>query len=201
MQQSSASKRPSLATIFSGAAAVMAAMALFVSLSGAAEAGPAHAKVGRGDLLPGAVTAKAIARGAVGARALAKGAVQQKALAKGSVTAPAIAGSAVTSAAIAPGSVGALALKPSKIVSTPIKDEDAVESNPEWGASSGQDARCESKGRLTGVGYGFPKPGNHQVTFINLAPFTGQADGVNGRIATNAGGNSEAVVYAICLEP
>jgi hypothetical protein len=202
MQQDSASKCPSLATIFSGAAAVMAAMALFVSLSGAAEAGPAHAKVGRKDLLPGAVTAKALARGAVGARALAKGAVQSTALAKGSVTASAIASGAVTSASIAPGSVGAVALKPTKIVfSPPVKDEDAVESNPEWTASSGEDARCESRGRVFGGGYNFTNPGNRQDSVIGFAPFTGPADGVTGRITTNSGGHAEAVFYAICLEP
>lgn len=76
-------KRPSLGTI-------LGFTALVVAVVGNANASPTHVIVRRGDLAPGAVTAKAIAPGAVTSKKLAKGAVTKRKLGKGAVSAAAI---------------------------------------------------------------------------------------------------------------
>jgi hypothetical protein len=72
--------QPSAGTVLGAIGALLGLAALVVSLSTSADASPNHPLVKRGDLAPGAVTAKALAKGAVHAKALAKGAVGAKAL-------------------------------------------------------------------------------------------------------------------------
>jgi hypothetical protein len=55
---------------------VLGLLALIVALLGTANASSNHITVRRGDIAPGAVTAKAIAKGAVTSKKLAKGAIQ-----------------------------------------------------------------------------------------------------------------------------
>jgi len=68
----------------------MGFLALVIVLSGNATAQPSRALIHKGDIAPGAVTAKALARGAVRTKAIARGAVSASALAKGAVTSPAL---------------------------------------------------------------------------------------------------------------
>lgn len=191
----------SLGTVLGATGAVLGFVALIVSLSSSATALPGRALVKRGDLAPGAVTAKSIARSAVTSRALAKGAVNKRVLAKGAVTAGSIAANAVTRFAIAPGSVYGGALGEQTIHTTPIADIDEVASNPQWTAGNTEVAFCAPGERLLGGGFDFSLPGNREVTFLQAQPFVSpQTNGVSGRIATNSGGTAEGQIVALCLK-
>jgi hypothetical protein len=194
-------------------ALVVALIALSISLAGNAGAfsGQDHGLVRKGDIAPGAVTAKSLARGAVHAKALATGAVHSQALApgavgasalaRGSVTALALAGDSVTAGAIAPGSVYGGALGPQTIHATQIPDLDAVAENPVWTASNSETATCALGERLLGGGFSFPNPGNREVGFIEATPFTnGNNNGVQGRMTSNSGGSAIGEIEAFCLK-
>lgn len=194
-------KYPSVGAVAGSVSLVLSFAALIVALSGSADALSSRTVVRKGDIAPGAVTAKTLARGAVhpkalakaavGAAALAAGAVNANGLAKGSVTADALshnavnatalapksvdAGSlvddAVTAAAIAPGSVYGAALGAETIHAVPIADLDAVAENGTWTASSTEVVACDPGERLLGGGFSFTNPGNREVAFLQAQPF------------------------------
>lgn len=197
-------KRPSLGT-------VMGFLALVVALGGVATAGPNRTVIHKGDIAPGAVTAKALAKGsvtskalgsrAVNSRKLADGAVNRRVLAKGAVTVRALAPGAVTATAIAPGSIYGAALGQQSIKTKAIADVDQIASNPEWTAGNSEVAFCAPGEALLGTGFMFSQPGNREVSWLEAAPFLSPStgSGVKGRISSNSGGSAEAQVMAICL--
>src|SRR3954468_4971676 len=93
-------RHPSPGTVMGFLALLISFAALAVALSGSADAALHVYIVKKGDIAPGAVTAKTLAHGAV----------HPKALAKGAVTAPKIKAGAVDTAALAKGAVTAAAL-------------------------------------------------------------------------------------------
>lgn len=187
-------KRPSPGT-------VLGTLALIVALAGNANAFSNRIVIRRGEIAPGAVTARTIAKGAVRARALAKGAVTSKALKSGAVTPSALAPDAVTATALAPGSVYGGALGPVTTHGTKIADIDEVAENGTWTASNSEVASCAPGERLLTGGLVFTNPGNREVAPIELLPFSNSfADGVTGRITSNSGGSAVAEVQAICLK-
>jgi hypothetical protein len=194
-------RQPSPGTALGAIGALLGFVALIVSLSGSADARPSHMLVHRGDIAPGAVTAKAIAPGAVHSRALAKGAVNKRVLAKGAVIATAIADDAVTKSAIAPGAVSGGALGEETIHTTPITDVDEVAQNPTWTAGNTEVALCGPGERLLGGGFAFTDTGNNEVTFLRELPFiSALSNGVSGEMATNSGGGAKGEIVALCLK-
>jgi len=185
--------------------------ALVVSLSGIAGAASNGARlIHKGEIAPGAVTAKALAPGAVRSRAIAgeavtsaklgDGAVNKRVLKKAVVTSKAIAPNAVTAGAIAPGSVYGGALAKRNLHITPIKDSDSVASNPEWTAGDTGSAVCGPGEALIGTGFAMVQPGNREVTWLQALPvLSGTGDSVSGRFASNSGGTAEGEIVAICL--
>jgi len=204
--------RPSAATVMSAVAMVAALAALAISLSGIAGASSNHgALVKRGDIAPGAVTAKNLAPGSVHAKALAAsavtspklrtGSVNRRVLKKGSVTPNAIAPDAVTAGAIAPGSVYGGALGPRTLHVTPIKDLDQVAENGTWTGGDTGASVCGTGEVLLGTGFAMPQPGNSEVAWIEVLPFLASTgEGVKGRYVSNSGGTSEGQVVALCLK-
>ncbi|MGB7686741.1 MAG: hypothetical protein WBL45_13270 [Solirubrobacterales bacterium] len=204
-------RQRNLGTVLGAIGAVMGFAALVISLSGSAEALPGNTLVKKGDLAPGAVTAKAIApgavrpkaiaRSAVTSKALAKGAVNKRVIGKGAVIASSIADNAVTKSAIAPGSVYGGALGEQTIHAAPIADADQVASNPDWTAGNSEVALCAPGERLLSAGFAFTNPGNREATFLQAIPFiSAQSNGVNGRMATNSGGTAQGQIVALCLK-
>jgi len=198
-------------TILGAIAALFSLIALIVSLSGSADATSGGTLVHKGDIAPGAVTAKALAKGAVHTKALAKGAVTARNLAKGAVTAKALATAAVgqsalmddsvTASAIAPGSIYGGALGAETVHVVPIKDLDAVAENGTWTASNTETALCGTGERLLGAGFAFINPGNREVAFLQALPFVSPStNGVTGRITSNSGGTAEGEAVALCLK-
>lgn len=210
MGESNRNGRPSAGTVLGATGALLGLIALVVSLSGAADARNGSYLVKRGDIAPGAVTAKTLARNAVRTKALAKGAVNSRALrseavnrrvlAKSSVLVRAISPDAVTADAIAPGSVYGGALGTQTIRVTPIADMDQVAENGTWTAGNTEVALCAPGEALLGIGFAFENPGNREVTWLQARPFLSpNGSGVAGRTASNSGGIAEAEVMAICL--
>lgn len=205
---------PSVGTILGAVGALLGLAALIISLSASADASPNRQLVRRGDIAPGAVTAKALARNAVHPRSLARNAVHSKALAKEAVNrrvlkkeavlARAIAPGAVTAGAIAPGSVHGGALGTETLHTVPITDIDEVEANPKWTAGNTEDALCGPGEALLAPGFVFTNPGNREVAWLEARPFLttdgSSANGVSGRITSNSGGSAEAVIMALCLQ-
>lgn len=185
-------KRPSLGTI-------LGFTALVVAVVGNANASPSHVVVRRGDIAPGAVTAKAIAKGAVTSKKLAKGAVTSRKLDKGAVTAGAIAPDSVTAAAIAPGSVYGGALGETTVHTAPMADLDQVAENGTWTSSNSQPVACAPGEKLLSGGFGFTNPGNREATFLQMLP-SPSANGVLGLMATNSGGTATGEILALCLK-
>ena len=217
----SALRHPSPATIMSALALVFALLTFVIVVSGYADASRHVYVVKKGDIAPGAVTAKTLARGAVHPKALAKGAVtalkikagavDTPALAKGAVTAaalgrgavtpPALAEDSVTSTAIAPKSVYAGALGEETVHTTTIKDQDEVAENPIWTASSTGVAICGAGERLLQGGFNFTSLGNRQVSFLEALPvLNASTNGFKGAFASNSGGSAEAQLTAYCLK-
>jgi hypothetical protein len=205
--------RPEPATIIASAALLVAIAAFAVAVGGGfAGAAPSKAmvkrvvvvrkgKVRRGEIAPGAVTAKSIARGAVTEGKIGNGAVGALKLAKASVSAEAIAADAVTSGAIAPGSVYGGALAAETVVTKPITDLDKVAFNNEITPSNIEMALCGPGEALLGSGFAFTEAGNLEVSWLQVLPYlNGEVKGVQGRIASNAGGVATAEVAAICLK-
>jgi hypothetical protein len=186
-------------------------VALAVSLSGVAGAVSNNGRlVKKGDIAKGAVTAKALAPGAVHARALAGSAVttpkladesvNKRVLKNGSVTVRAIAPNAVTAGAIAPGSIYGGALAKRTLHVTPLKDADAVASNPEWTAGDTASSLCGPGEALLGTGFAMTQPGNREVAWLQALPvLSGTGDSVSGRFASNSGGSAEGEIVALCL--
>lgn len=205
-------KRPSPGTILGAIGALLGLAALIVSLSSSADATARHSLVRKGDIAPGAVTAKDLARGAVHARALAKNAVHTKALAKeavksralakGAVGQSAIAPDAITAAAIAPRSVYGGALGEETFHAKAITDVDAVASNPEWTAGNTEIAACAPGEALLSASFSFTEPGNREVAFLQARPIVTSTggSGVAGRITSNSGGSAVGEVGALCLK-
>jgi hypothetical protein len=208
-------------TFWVAVAALVVAMAAFiVAISGIATASQ-KVIVRKGDIAPGAVTAKALAKGAVtapkirkatitGAKLasgsvtsenLASGSVTASKLGGGAVTAQAIAGGAVTKGAIAPGSIGASQLGQEEVVATPIRDLDAIAHNGEWTPSNTEVAVCGGGGKLTGGGFSFSTSTNGESNWIEALPIiNGEAQGVAGRFTSDAGGAATGQIVAICLK-
>ena len=207
-------KQPAPGTVLGG-------LALIVALAGNANAFSNRIVIHRGEIAPGAVTARTLATGAVHAKALAKGAVNStalangavssanlgagavtsKALATGAVTSNALAADAVTASALAPNSVYGGALGSVTIHGTPIADLDEVASNPIWTASNSETAVCGPGERLLTGGVVFTNPGNREVGIIESLPVSNTFfNGVIGRITSNSGGTAAAEVQAICLK-
>lgn len=185
-------KRPSLGTI-------LGFTALVVAVVGNANASPTHVIVRRGDIAPGAVTAKAIAPGAVTSNKLRKGAVTARKLGKGAVTVGAIRPDAVTSRAIAPGSVYGGALGETTVHSAPMADLDQVAENGTWTSDNSQPVGCAPGEKLLSGGFGFTNPGNREATFLQMLP-SPSANGVLGLMATNSGGTAAGEILALCLK-
>lgn len=202
-------------------ALVFSLVALIVALSGIADAARHVYVVKKGDIAPGAVTAKTLAHGAVHPKALAKGAVTSPkiaagavdtadlakgavttaALGHGAVTPPALAEDSVTSTALAPKSVYGAALGEETVHTVPIKDLDATASNPEWTASNTAAAACGAGERLMQTGFTFTSPGNREVSFIQALPvLNGATNAFVGAFASNSGGSAEAQITAYCLK-
>jgi hypothetical protein len=195
--------RASIGAVTGPAALLVAVVAVVISLtSGALAASHAPQRITAKQLAPGAVTGKAIARGAVTAGKIRKSAVIAPKLAKGSVTVPAIAPDAVTAGAIAPGSVGSVALVPESIHTATIADRDAAAENGTWTASDTVAAVCDPSEDILGTGMIFTEPGNHEVSFLRVAPaLSPTGNGVSGEISSNSGGTAKAQVMVICLGP
>jgi hypothetical protein len=208
-------------TFWVACAALGIALAAFaVSVSGIATASP-KVIVRRGDIAPGAVTAKALAKGAVTApkirkatitgaklasgsvtsEALANGSVSAGKLGSGAVTAQAIAAGAVTAGAIAPHSVGAAQLGEAEVISKPIADLDNVAHNGEWTASNSEVAVCAPGSRLLGGGFSFSIPNNGESTWMEELPIVnGEVNAVSGRFTSDAGGAATGKIVAVCLK-
>lgn len=188
-------------TFWMATAALVMAMAAFgVAVSGIASASP-KVIVRKGDIAPGAVTAKSIAGGAVTAPKIKKNAVTAPKLAKGSVTSRTIAGGSVTGAAIAPESVGATQLAEEELVTTPIKDLDTVAHNGEWTASNTETAVCAAGSKVLGGGFAIPSLNNGEATWMQMLPvINGGTNGIQGRLQSDAGGSAPGEVIAICLK-
>jgi len=207
-------KRPSPGTILGG-------LALIVALAGNANAFSNRIVIHRGEIAPGAVTARTLATGAVHAKALAKGtvtstaladgavssaslgtaAVTSKALGAGAVTSSALAADAVTASALAPSSVYGGALGPITVHTAPIVDLDVIAGNKEWTASNSESALCATGERLLTGGVGITNPGNREVAVLEALPFSNSSvNGMLGRITSNSGGTAVAEVEAICLK-
>lgn len=187
-------KRPSPGTI-------IATVALVVAVVGTANAAPSKVIVRKGDIAPGAVTAKTIAGGAVTAPKIRKSAVTAPKLASGAVTSASIANDAVTSASIAPGSIYGGALGPETLVTKPIADLDSVPHNGEWTPSNSEVALCGSGESLLGTGFAMTSPGNGEATWLDALPLiNAETHGVMGRITTDSGGTASGEIVAICLK-
>ncbi|MGE0067022.1 MAG: hypothetical protein AB7T48_06670 [Solirubrobacterales bacterium] len=197
-------KRPSTGT-------VLGFIAIIIAVVGTANAAPRVQLIQKGDIAPGAVTAKALAPNAVHAKALAanavtskklaKGAVNKRVLAKAAVTAASISPNAVTSAALAPGSVYGGSLGEQTIQRTPIADVDQVAENGTWTAGNTEIAVCGPGEKLLSVGFAFPEPGNKEVTFLQAMPFISpNNNGASGRFASNSGGSAKGEIIAVCLK-
>lgn len=214
-------RRHSPGTILGLAALIVSVVALVVAVVGVATATPRRVVVRKGEIAPGAVTARALAKGAVHPRALAKravhpralarGAVNSRALATGSVNAralkqgsvrtAALAEDAVTAAQLAPGSVYGGALGTVSVKTKPIADLDAIAANIEWTASNTEVAVCGPGEALLGAGFAFTNPGNREASWLQALPFvSAESKGVSGRITTNSGGAAPAEVAAVCLK-
>lgn len=194
-------RHPSLGTILGAIATVFSLAALIISLTSNADALSGRNVVRKGDIAPGAVTAKSLAREAIHPKALAKGSVVARALANGSVdaralandsvdasaltkgavtanglardsvTATALAEDSVTAGAIAPGSVYGAALGAQTVHIVPIADLDAVAENGTWTASNTETAICAPGERLLAGGFSFTNPGNREAAFLQALPF------------------------------
>jgi len=197
-------KRPSTGT-------VLGFIAIIIAVMGTANAAPKVQLVQKGDIAPGAVTAKtlapnavhtkALAANAVTSKKLAKGAVNKRVLAKAAVTSASISANAVTSAALAPGSVYGGSLGEQTIHRTPIADVDQIASNPEWTAGNTEIAACGPGEKLLSVGFAFSEPGNKEVTFLQASPFISpNSNGASGRFASNSGGSAKGEIIAVCLK-
>ena len=114
MRRINTETRATIGAVSGCSAALLALVAVAISLSGIATAAPQsgtapHRKpalITAARLAPGAVTAKALAPGSVHPKALASAAVHPKALANGAVTSAAIADDAVNARVLAQGAVG-----------------------------------------------------------------------------------------------
>lgn len=203
------------------AALIVAVTALVVAVVGVAGAAPGRVIVRKGDIAPGAVTAKALAKGAVtaakirkhavNAPKLAKEAVHARNLAPESVSAQALKGEAVGTAALArnavtagqlaPGSVYGGALGAVNLVTKPIADLDVGAHNGEWTASNTEAALCGPGEQLLGPGFAFTSAGTGQVGFLQALPYlSGDTEGVTGRIVTDSGGTAAGEIAALCLK-
>lgn len=202
-----------------GAALVVALAAFAVSISGIATASP-KVIVRKGDIAPGAITAKALAKGAitapkirkgtitgaklasgsVTAEDLANGSVTSSKLGAGSVTSQTIAAGAVTSGAIAPHSVGAAQLGETEVISKSIADLDKVAHNGEWTASNSEVAACGPGSRLLGGGFSVSTLTNGEFDWMEELPIVNsELNGVVGRFTSDAGGAAIGQVVAVCL--
>jgi len=180
---------------------VLGLIAIAIAVVGTANAAPGRVVVHKGDIAPGAVTAKSIRRGAVTAAKLQKGAVTTPKIAEGAVSSETIAGGAVTSAAIAPGSVYGGALGAETIVVKPITDLDKIAHNGEWTPSNTETALCGPGEALLGGGFAFMITGDGEVGAIEQMPLiNAEVKGMQGRITSDTGGTATAQVAAICLK-
>jgi hypothetical protein len=180
---------------------VLGLIAIAIALVGTANAAPRKVVVRKGDIAPGAVTARSIARGAVSAPKLRKGSVTAPKLAAGAVGSQAIAGGAVTSSALAPGSVYGGALGTETVVVRPIADLDKVAHNGEWTGSDTEVALCGPGEALLGSGFAFATPSNGEAIWTQALPVVnGETKGVGGRLVSDAGGAVSGEVAAICLK-
>lgn len=178
--------------------------------------------VRKGDIAPGAVTAKAIAKGAVTSPKIKKHAitspkvaegairsvnlasesVNQRTLKKEAVGTAALAKDSVTSGQLAPGSVylGALGVQET-LQTKELKDLDQVAHNGEWTFSNPETVSCGPGEFLLSPGFQFTRAGNGEAMWVEAFPYlNGAQRGVSGRIMSDAGGGATAIVSALCLK-
>jgi len=178
--------------------------------------------VHKGDIAPGAVTARALAKGAVTAPKIRKHAVtapkvaeaairsvnlasesvNQRTLRKEAVGTIALAKDAVTSAQLAPSSVylGALSVEETLHVKE-LKDLDTAPHNGEWTYSNPEAVLCSPGELLLSPSFQFTKAGNGEAMWVEAYPYlNGGQRGVSGRIQSDAGGAATANVAALCLK-
>jgi hypothetical protein len=180
---------------------VLGLIAIVIAVVGTANAAPSKVVVRKGDIAPGAVTARSIARGAVTNAKLRKASVTASKVAAGAVTSSAIAAGAVTSSALAPGSVDAATLATENIVVKPILDLDKDPHNGEWSPSNTELALCGPGEALLGGGFAFMTTGDGEVGTIEQMPLiNNEVKGMQGRITSDAGGAATAQVAAVCLK-
>lgn len=198
--------RPRAGTLMGAAGMAMGFVSLVVVLGGYAIALPHSTRVKRGDIEPGAVTAKSLAHGSVHPKALAKGAVTPRAIRNGAVNVAALAEGSVTAPAIAPGSVGAFALGPVEVHAAALADPDP-KTDLEWEKSGLVTASCGVGQRLLNGGVSIPALGSNQIAitsdFPAIATAPGTApDGWFGQIVSNSGGGGAPPpqVVAVCLK-
>jgi len=196
-------------------------LALIIALAGTANAGPTHVIVQRGDIAPGAVTARALANGAVtakklrkhsvsalklatgavGTTALADNAVGAAALKPGAVGPAALAPNAVTSSALAPGSVYGAALGPVSVHTVALSDHDESADLSTWTTSDTGTVLCDAGERLLSGGVIFTNPGNRRIGIVRSLPIVNaSANAFSGQITSDSGGTATAEVEAICLK-
>lgn len=181
---------------------VLGLLALIVALAGNANALGTHVVVRKGDIAPGAVTARALAPGAVHPKALAKGAVTSRKLRKGAVTTPKLAAASVTARALAPNSVAATAIKtgavgpaalapdavtasalapgsvyggalgPVSVHAVPLVDHDESADLSTWTTSDAVNVLCGPGERLLTGGVVFTDLGNNRLGIVRSLPIT-----------------------------
>jgi hypothetical protein len=160
-----------------------------IAIVGTANAAPNKVIVRKGDIAPGAVTAKSLARGAVTSAKLRKSCVTAPKIAGGAVGASALAADSVTGTALAPGSVDGGALGSVTVVTKPIADLDKIAHNAEWTGTNGEVALCGPGEQLLGGGFALATPGNGEAIWTEALPVVNAAArGVVGRFYSDAGG-------------
>jgi hypothetical protein len=203
------------------AALIVAVAALVVAVVGPAGAAPTQVIIHKGDIAPGAVTAKALAKGsvtkaklrkhsvtwgklsaeAVHAGNLAPESIGPRTLGKESVGTSALARNAVTASQLAPGSVYGGALGAQTLVTKPIADLDTIAHNGEWTASNTEAALCGPGEKLLSPGFAFDAPANGQAIWLQAYPIlNGDTIGVTGRMVTDSGGTVTGTIAALCLK-
>jgi hypothetical protein len=162
-------------------------IALFIVLGGQAIALSGKDRVGKGDLAPGAVTARNLAPGTVSTNKLAGHSVIDAALGAG----------AVTGRTINPGVIRGQALAGTFQIPATVSDLDAI-AGLNW-TTSGATASCPSSAKLLGGGVMIQNVTTTGAVIQSTFPSGSNASTWVGEISTDTGGASPAMLYAHCL--
>jgi hypothetical protein len=165
-------------------------VALLIVLGGQAIALESRQAVKKGDIAPGAVTA----------RDLAPGIVTNTKLGTHAVTGTRLANQAVTGRAIKPGSVHGRALAGTFEVPAAVPDADPIthENDFAW-TSSGGTAACPLDAIRLNGGLSIQDSAAQRAFVQSTYPSSGNAFTWVGEISTDTGGASPAQLFALCL--